>query len=175
MKFCSQCGSGHVTLFVPVDDNRERHVCGQCDTIHYLNPKIVTGCLLYSGDDILLAKRAIEPRHGLWTIPAGFMELDETSMQGAVRECHEEALARPVDPTLYAVYSIPRVGQVYMLYLGELMNGEFGIGSESSDVRLFKSDNIPWDRLAFPMVEHTLKQFLQDRTTGHFPVFERTL
>ena len=111
MKFCSSCGNA-VSLKIPVDDNRERHVCDQCGVIHYQNPKVIAGVLPVYGDQILLCKRSIEPRHGFWTLPAGFLENGESSLEGALRECEEEANAIVVNPRLYALFDIPQINQV---------------------------------------------------------------
>ncbi len=170
-----ECGSGALHKRIPEGDNRDRFVCSDCETIHYQNPKVVAGCLMYHGSKVLLARRSIEPRHGFWTLPAGFMELGESAIDGAARECHEEALATPVDPSLYAVFSLPRVGQVYLMYQGQLAEGRYGVGEESSDVALFEEEEIPWDHLAFPIVQRTLTRFFADRAHGTFEVFEELL
>ena len=115
MKFCNQCGAT-VSFQVPVDDDRERHVCSACETIHYINPKVVVGCLPTVGDRILLCKRAIEPRFGMWTLPAGFMENGETSAEGAARETWEEAAAKAIDLALYRIFDVPYINQVYLFY-----------------------------------------------------------
>ena len=157
---------------VPPGDERERAVCPSCEVVHYVNPKIVCGCLLTCGEDILLARRAIQPRHGYWTIPAGFMELGETMRDAACRECYEEALAAPAGATLYGMISLPRISQVYAMYRGEVEPGAFGVGEESSEVQLFAADALPWDELAFPIVELTLRRYLRDRASGRFPIFD---
>ncbi|MEM9304361.1 MAG: NUDIX hydrolase [Pseudomonadota bacterium] len=169
--YCSACGAAtHIT--VPAGDNRQRAVCGTCGIVHYVNPKVVCGCLLTCGDDILLAKRGIEPRLGYWTIPAGFMETGETTLEAAVRECDEEALAQPIDPTLYGLITLPRISQVYVMYRGEVAPGAFGVGDESTDIRLFAEDELPWDELSFPIVEYTLRRFVAERRAGSFGVFD---
>ncbi len=169
MNFCSECGE-RVEKKIPDDDNRERHVCPACDTIHYLNPKIVTGCLPVWHDRILLCKRAIQPRLGYWTLPAGFMELDETSLQGAKRETWEEATANVEIEGLYCVFNLPHVNQVYMMFRSRLLNLDFRPGEESEAVQLFREDEIPWDELAFSTIRQTLIYYFADRQTRKYPL-----
>ena len=168
MKFCSTCGHD-LTLRVPDGDNRERSVCDACGMIHYQNPKIVTGCLPVYDDRILMCKRAIEPRAGLWTLPAGFMENGESAEAGAQRETMEEACAEVEIEALYTVFSLPHISQVYMFYLAKLPEPVFAAGEESLDVALFAEDQIPWEQLAFPVVTDTLRHFFADRPQGTFP------
>ena len=169
MKYCSSCGNP-VESRVPSGDNRERFVCNACGTIHYQNPKVVTGCLpLYRGQ-VLLCKRAIQPRSGLWTLPAGFLENGETSTEGAIRETREEACANVAIEGLYTVFNLPHISQVYMFFRAELLDLDFKPGLESTDVRLFDEQEIPWDELAFPVVRDTLQHYFRDRSGGHFPV-----
>ncbi|TCK19178.1 ADP-ribose pyrophosphatase YjhB (NUDIX family) [Thiogranum longum] len=165
MKFCSNCGES-VVLRIPEGDNRERFVCDNCHTIHYQNPNIVAGCIPEWEGRILLCKRAIEPRYGLWTLPAGFMENGETTEQAAMRETHEEAGANVEITSLYGLFSIPHISQVYMLYHGFLVNGAYEAGCESLECRLFNEQDIPWDKLAFPVVRETLQRFFADRKHG---------
>jgi ADP-ribose pyrophosphatase YjhB (NUDIX family) len=169
MKFCSSCGH-RVALSIPEDDNRERFVCQSvpCATIHYENPRIITGCLPIHGDKVLLCKRAIEPRYGLWTIPAGFMENGETTEQGALRESWEEAYANLSIDKLYALYDLPHINQVYFIYKAELLDKNFKPSTESLEVELFAESEIPWNDLAFTVVEKTLKRYFSDRKTGEF-------
>ena len=175
MKYCSQCGSEHLVFKIPEGDNRERQVCEDCGCIHYLNPKVVAGAILSWENRILLARRDIEPRRGLWTLPAGFMELGETLAQAAARESWEEALAKSRDMQLYGIFSLAHISQVYVIYRGTLDDGKFGVGQESCDAALFAAEDIPWTELAFPIVEQTLKRFLKDRELGHFEVFEQVI
>ena len=167
MKFCSLCGSG-VRTGIPEGDNRERHICDNCGTIHYHNPKIVAGCIPVWEDKVLLCRRAIEPRHGLWTVPAGFMENGETTYQGAARETLEEANARVDIQGLYLTVNLPRINQVYMLFRAQLLDLDFSAGEESLEVELFTQEQVPWDALAFPTVALALKQFFKDREKGQF-------
>ena len=167
MKFCSQCGK-EVESRIPADDNRPRFVCVCCEFIHYQNPKIVAGCIPEYENKILLCKRAIEPRYGFWTLPAGFMELSETTDQAAVRETLEEANARVQVKDLYSVINLPHVSQVYMVYRSELLDLDFSAGEESLEVGLFSEEEIPWDEIAFPTIFHTLKFYFQDRSKNSF-------
>lgn len=174
MRFCLQCGSDQIEHRVPEGDQHHRDVCAECSYIHYVNPKVVAGCLLTFEGRILLAKRSIEPRLGYWTLPAGFMELDETTAQAAARECWEEALARPEHMELMGICSLPRIGQVYVMYRGLLLGGEFGVGEESQDVALFEPDDVPWQELAFPVVVYTLKRYLSGETATFDVVIDRS-
>ena len=158
MKFCSQCGQS-VSFKIPPDDNRERFVCDHCDTVHYQNPNNVCGAILTHGDKILLCRRAIEPRYGLWTLPAGFMENGETVAEAAAREAMEEANAQAGQLSLFGVFSMPYISQVYLMFHGELASPKVVAGFESLEVGLFSQAEIPWDELAFPVVTHSLKLF----------------
>ncbi len=166
MKFCSNCGQP-VEQRIPEGDNLPRFVCDACESIHYQNPKIVAGCIPEWEDKILLCRRAIEPRYGLWTLPAGFMENGETTEQAALRETWEEARATMEIRSLYAVFSIPHISQVYMLFRGPLQHCRFGPGPESLEVALFSEAQIPWGELAFPVIDATLKRYFSDRHQGH--------
>lgn len=165
MNYCSLCGKP-VTLLIPEGDDRERHVCEHCETIHYHNPRIIAGCIPTLGDQVLLCKRAIEPRRGLWTLPAGFMENGETTLEGALRESIEEANARLVNPELSCIFDIPHINQVYIFYRGELRDRDFSAGMESLEVGLFREDEIYWDELAFPVVELALDRYFSDLKSG---------
>ena len=167
MNYCSSCGE-RVSLLIPEGDNRHRYVCGSCHTIHYENPKIVTGCIPQWRDRILLCKRAIEPRYGLWTLPAGFMENEETNLQGAARETAEEANAEVENMQLFSVFSIAHINQVYTMYRGDLVDGQASAGEESLDVALLKENEIPWQDIAFQVIHETLKLYYQDRKQGGF-------
>ncbi len=169
MKFCSQCG-GTITEMIPEGDNRLRFVCGVCETIHYQNPRIVAGCLPVLDGQVLLCKRAIEPRRGYWTLPAGFMENGETVQQAAERETREEACAKVTALQLYTLFDLPHINQVYMFFRAELVDNGFRAGDETLEVRLFKQADIPWSELAFPTVGRTLEYFFADRVQQTFPV-----
>ena len=167
MKFCSHCGAP-VTLKVPAGDTLPRHVCDSCQTIHYQNPRMVVGCIPEWEDRILLCRRGIEPRHGMWTVPAGYMENGETTFQGAIRETLEEATARVAIGPLYALYNIPHINQVYILFRARLLDAAVRPGAETLEVRLFAEAEIPWDRIAFASVRHTLTHYYDDRRNGDF-------
>ena len=172
IKHCRACGTS-VELRVPDDgDTRERAVCPACGTIHYVNPLLVVGTVPYLGDQVLLCKRAIEPRYGKWTLPAGFMELGETMAQGAARETAEEAGAEVEMGAFFSAMSIPRVGQVHVFYLARLLHDRFDPGHESLEARLFTEHDLPGDELAFTTVRETLKRFFADRRLGQFGVHD---
>lgn len=169
MNYCMHCGAA-VTQMIPDNDNRLRFVCTACDYIHYENPKVVAGAVPVLGQQILLCKRAIEPRYGLWTLPAGFMENDETLEQAAVRECVEEANLNLANLQLYTVISLPHINQVYMMFRAEVKSEDFSPGAESLETRLFDEQDIPWQKLAFPVIQKTLECFFADRSTNDFKV-----
>ncbi|WP_431482601.1 NUDIX hydrolase [Pseudomonas solani] len=169
MKFCSQCG-GPVIQRIPEGDNRLRHVCELCHTIHYMNPRIVAGCVPVWGKQVLLCRRAIEPRKGYWTLPAGFMENGETMEQAAARETAEEACARVRNLQLYTLFDLPHISQVYTFFLAELEDLDFSAGEESLEVKLFDEADIPWSELAFPTVRRTLECYFADRVEQVYPV-----
>jgi len=171
MKYCHHCASP-VTHRIPEGDDKLRHICEDCDTIFYQNPKNVVGTVPYHGDRILLCKRAIEPRLGKWTLPAGFMENGESSLEGAIRETAEEAGAniKIAENSLYTLFNLPRINQVYMFFRAELVDLNFDPGFESLEVALFEEQDIPWDEIAFPVVRETLKHFFQDLRQQEFPV-----
>jgi ADP-ribose pyrophosphatase YjhB (NUDIX family) len=170
VKFCSACGSGDLVVRVPPGDHIPRYMCAGCGTVHYQNPKVVVGCLPEWDGRVLLCKRAIEPRHGLWTLPAGFLENGETVIAGAVRETLEEASARVEVGELYTMISLPQIGQVYVMFRARLVDLDFGPGPESLDVRLFDEEEIPWDAIAFRTIGRTLRNYFLDRKLGRFPV-----
>ncbi|MDV6235521.1 NUDIX hydrolase [Leptospira ellisii] len=159
MKYCSSCG-GSVSKKIPEGDNRPRYICEICATVHYENPKVVVGSIPIWEDKILLCKRAIEPRKGFWTLPAGFLENRETVEEGAIRETEEEANAKIRIVGLQCVYSIPHISQIYMFFLADLVDGNFSVSSESEEVRLFSADEIPWDELAFLSVSYALRRYV---------------
>jgi ADP-ribose pyrophosphatase YjhB (NUDIX family) len=169
MKFCSECGAG-VVQKIPEMDDRLRYVCESCGTIHYQNPNVVVGTLAYFEDKVLLCKRAIEPRVGYWTIPAGFMENGESTEEGAKRETREESGAHYSDSRLYRIFDIPYINQVYMFYLAELTSADYESGIESLEVGLFDESDIPWEHLAFPVIQDVLEEFFEDRKSGIYPV-----
>lgn len=156
---------------IPAGDTHERDVCATCGFINYVNPKIVTGAIVRHDGKILFCRRAIEPRIGYWTLPAGFMEVGETTEQAAMREAHEEANARIVIDRLLAVYTIPRIAQVQIMYLAHLEAPGFSAGPESLEVMLAGWDDIPWDELAFPSVRWALEQYRSVEGVADFPPF----
>lgn len=169
MNYCNACG-GALGEQVPEGDNRPRHVCGDCGAIHYRNPKVVTGCIPVWEDQVLLCRRAIKPRYGLWTLPAGFLENGETSHQGAMRETLEEANARVEIQALFSTFNLPHIDQIYMLFRARLLDLDFAPGEESLEVALFRTDQVPWDELAFPVMAETLKLFFADQERGSFGI-----
>ena len=171
MNYCSACGST-VTQRVPPGDNRPRFVCDRCGAIHYVNPKVVAGCLVATDGAVLLCRRAIEPRKGLWTLPAGFLELGETTAEGARRETREEANADVAIDGLYTIFNLPHISQVYFFFRASFRDAEptFAPGEETLDARLWQEHEIPWGQLAFPVVTNTLRHYFADRPCGRFPV-----
>jgi ADP-ribose pyrophosphatase YjhB (NUDIX family) len=167
MRFCSNCGAP-VARRVPPGDNLPRWVCESCNTIHYENPKMIVGCVAEWEGRVLLCRRAIEPRYGLWTVPAGFLENGETTVHGAQRETLEEANARVDIATLFSLYNLPHINQVYMLFRGRLLDADISAGAETLEVGLFDEADIPWNALAFATVRNTLQHYYSDKRAGHF-------
>jgi ADP-ribose pyrophosphatase YjhB (NUDIX family) len=167
IRFCSACGSA-VSYRVPADDNRERAVCTACARVHYENPNNVVGTVPVWGEQVLLCKRAIEPRYGLWTLPAGFLELGETTAEGAIRETVEEAGAQIRLGPLFTLLNVVNVGQVHLFYLATMTAPELDPGSETLEARLFREDEVPWEQIAFRTVRETLQLFFADRSAGQF-------
>ncbi|WP_442487208.1 NUDIX hydrolase [Halomonas litopenaei] len=168
MNFCSHCGQT-VRFVIPEGDDRPRYLCDDCGTIHYQNPRIVAGTLPICGSRVLLCRRAIAPREGYWTLPAGFMENGETTPDAARRETREEACAEVALSGLYTMIDLPHINQVFMIFLAEL-DGSFAAGPESLEVALFEEHEVPWDELAFPTIERTLRHFFEDRASASFPL-----
>lgn len=167
MKYCSLCGST-VEQRIPDGDSRPRDVCTSCGEIHYQNPRVVAGCIVEWEDQILFCRRAIEPRYGLWTLPGGFLENGETVQAGAARETMEEAQADVEIHGLHTMFSLPHIQQVYMMFRAGLKSLEFAPGPESLEVELLTEEQIPWDELAFPVIDETLKLYYADRKAGNF-------
>ncbi len=168
MNYCSNC-SAPVMLQVPDGDDRPRYVCNNCGQIHYQNPKVVVGCIPLWQGRILLCRRDIEPRRGYWTLPAGYLENGETAMAGAARETLEETGAVVSDLEAYLHFDIVHIGQIYMMFRAQLECANFHPTEESSQVVLFYEDEIPWDEIAFPVIEKTLHYFYRDCARGAFP------
>jgi ADP-ribose pyrophosphatase YjhB (NUDIX family) len=169
IKYCKACG-GEAPYSQPPDDNRERAICQVCGTIHYENPLNVVGTLPVWNDKVLLCRRNIEPRKGFWTLPAGFMELGETTEEGAIRETVEEAGARIDLRGLFTVLNVVQVGQVHFFYRADLRDTDFAPGPETIEAQLFREDEIPWGELAFRTVRETLKRYFEDRRSGQYGV-----
>ncbi len=174
MKFCNACGAT-VELRIPHDDSRARHVCTECDLVHYENPKLVVAAIPVWQEQILLCKRAIEPRYGMWTLPGGFMENGESTGDAAIRETLEEAGARIQLDGLYAMYSLPYIDQVHLLFRARLLDLDYAAGVESLEVKLFSEADIPWDELAFRPVRYSLEHYFAERRTGKFTLHEGEL
>ena len=174
MNYCSECGQ-RVVLKIPPDDKLPRFVCEHCGMIHYQNPRMVVGCVPEWEGGILLCKRAIEPRRGYWTLPAGFMENHETLEGCARREAQEEALAEVEIGRLVSVINVPHASQVHLFYRARLVEGRFGVGHESLDAALYTEASLPWSELAFPSVEFTLQRYLSDRAQGREEVHVTTV
>lgn len=174
MKFCSQCG-GEVSLRIPEGDNLPRHVCPHCGTIHYQNPRLVVGCVAEWQERILLCRRSIAPRYGLWTLPAGFMENGETTAQAAARETLEEACARVELGPLFSLVNIPHINQVHLFYRARLLDTDFSAGLETLETALFAESEVPWPQLAFQSVTLCLRAYFSDRQSGHFVLHEDAL
>ena len=174
-RFCNLCGTA-VELRVPDGDHLARAVCPKCGNIQYRNPKVIAGIIPEHTDGrILMCRRAIQPRLGLWTFPAGFLELGESSGDGAAREAREEALADVEPLELFMVINVPYVSQVYLIHRGRLREPLFGPTHESSEVVLMREDEIPWDDIAFPTIWHSLKRFFEDRTRGAYSLHSMDL
>jgi ADP-ribose pyrophosphatase YjhB (NUDIX family) len=166
MKYCSSCGQS-VELKIPEGDHLPRYVCVSCDTVHYQNPKVIVGCVPEWEDGrVLMCRRAIQPRLGRWTFPAGFLELNETTGEGAARETREESQAEVEIGDLFTVINIPYVSQLYMIHRGRMKTPHHGATTESSETRLMREDEIPWEEIAFPSIYHSLKFFFEDRARG---------
>jgi len=178
MKFCSNCGAA-VALRIPEGDHLPRYVCESCGTIHYRNPRLVVGCVPVHAGRILLCRRAIEPRRGYWTVPAGFMENGETLQEAAARETREEALAEVEIGSLLSVVHVLHADQVHVFFRAALPAARYAAGAESLEVALVDPAEIPWGDLAFPSTDYSLRRYLEDRAAGrepyHFTSFDRRL
>lgn len=171
MKYCHHCAAPLIQR-IPTGDDKLRFCCESCDSIFYQNPKNVVGTLPVQGDRVLLCKRAIQPRLGKWTLPAGFMENGETSLNGAIRETFEEAgaIIKVNADSLYTLFNLPAINQVYMFFRAEIVSLDASFGCETEEIALFSEDEIPWQDIAFPVVRSTLEHYFVDRTTQQFPV-----
>lgn len=167
IRHCKACGAP-TEYRIPADDNRERATCTGCGAVHYENPLNVVGTVPAWEDQVLLCRRNIEPRHGFWTLPAGFMELGETAAEGALRETVEEAGAHIELQGLFTFLNVVRVGQLHLYFRARLLDTDFAPGPETIEAQLFREDQIPWDQLAFRTVRETLKHYFDDRRRGQF-------
>ncbi len=171
LKHCKNCGTAVVYRLPDDGDTKQRAVCPTCNTVHYENPLNVVGTVPHLGDKVLLCKRNIEPRKGFWTLPAGFMELGETTDEGAARETDEEAGARIEMQGLYSVLNVVTAGQVHFFYRARLLDTDFAPGPETMEARLFHEHEIPWADLAFRTVRMTLERYFEDRKRGQFDIY----
>ena len=168
VQYCSTCGAG-VEKGIPPGDDHPRYICTACGSIHYQNPKLVVGCIPEYQDHILLCKRDIEPRRGKWTLPAGFLENGETVREGALRETYEEARVRVEIIAPFRLFDLAFVNQLYLMFRASMTVPDFSPTPESSEVRLVLEKDIPWEEIAFPVIEKTLRHYFRDRINGHFP------
>jgi len=174
MSFCPNCGAP-IEFRVPEGDDRKRNICSASGEIFYQNPVNVVGCIVEHEGRILMCRRAIEPRLGFWTLPAGFLELGETLYEGAARETREEAQAEIADASLFAMIDVTHIGQVHVFYRAQLAGSHYGAGQESQLVTLLAEDEIDWPQLAFPTIHRALKRYFADRRSGHFDLHTESL
>ena len=165
MKYCSECGA-QLEHRIPPGDHLPRVVCSDCETVHYRNPKVIVGCVPEFEGRVLMCRRNIEPRLGKWTFPAGFMEMGETSAEGAARETFEESLARVEVGGLLSVINVPHVSQIYLIHRARMRDDTHGPTPESSETVLMTESEIPWDEIAFPTIWHSLRYWFDDRKAG---------
>lgn len=175
MNFCSHCGSSQLAFSIPQGDTNPRFWCQDCNTIHYQNPRNVVGTIPTWEGKVLLCRRAIAPRYGTWTLPAGYLENGESLQEGAMRETWEEACATVALSDLYTVFNVAHIYQVHVFFLAEMVDGNFAAGEESLEVELFMPKDIPWDEISFPTVKRTLEFFIKDRQRGYFPTRVRDI
>jgi ADP-ribose pyrophosphatase YjhB (NUDIX family) len=167
LNFCSKCG-GTIYKRIPEGDDRPRHVCASCGTVHYKNPKLVVGCIVEWQDKILMCRRAIAPKIGKWTLPAGYLESAESVAQGALRETWEEARAHVDIIEPYALFNLTFVDQIYFIFRAKLMNLDFSPGPESQAVDLMSQADIPWNEMAFEVIDEILQRYFKDKSKGRF-------
>lgn len=167
MSFCPNCGAP-TEYRIPAGDDRERNICTASGEIFYDNPRNVVGCIVERERRILMCRRAIEPRLGFWTLPAGFLELNETVADGAARETREEAGAEVIDRQLFSMLDVPQIGQVHIFFRAGLDGNAYSAGQESEEVRFMSEDEIDWQQLAFPTIHRTLEHYFADRAAGVF-------
>jgi ADP-ribose pyrophosphatase YjhB (NUDIX family) len=166
MNFCSQCGSNDIHLRIPEGDTFPRYSCDMCKTVHYQNPNMITGAIPVWEGKILLARRGIEPRKGFWNLPCGFLELHETIEEGAIREVKEETGIDIALRQLHTVYNLPHANQVYIIFVAEMVHSNFILTPESTEIKLFALNELPWDEIAFSSNTYALKNYIQDLESG---------
>jgi ADP-ribose pyrophosphatase YjhB (NUDIX family) len=166
MNYCIKCGSSNIDFNVPDGDNRQRHSCKKCGYIHYINPRIIAGCIIQKEGKVLLAKRAIEPRYGKWNLPAGFLEQNEDVIMGAAREALEETGHEVRISHLQTIYSVPHVSQVFMLFVADIVVKRFENPSETLEMKLYSEKEIPWDDIAFSSNTFAIKKFFENNNTS---------
>lgn len=174
IKYCNQCGNP-ITIKVPDGDNLPRATCESCNFIQYENPRVIVGCIPEWENKVLLCRRAIEPRLGFWTLPAGFLENNETTQQGALRETKEETNASATIIDAFSLIDIPHINQIYLLYRAKLNDDNFSPTAESSEVALFEEASIPWDDIAFAAIKRSLKQYYKSKHEGSFDLYTETI
>jgi ADP-ribose pyrophosphatase YjhB (NUDIX family) len=174
IRYCNYCGAD-VAFIVPPGDSLPRHVCSACGHIHYENPRLIVGCIASWEDQLLFCRRAIEPRLGYWTLPAGFMENNETTADAAARETQEETGARVIIDAPFAMVSIAHINQVHLFYRGHLITPDYAAGVESLEVALFNPAEIPWSEIAFLSITFCLQRYLDDRAKSEFGFHETFL
>lgn len=170
MKFCSECGSPVDFKYIDSDQIR-RHVCISCQKVHYQNPNIIAGCIAEYQGKILLCRRSIEPKVGTWSFPAGFMENGETIEMAATREVFEETGADVEVDSLYSIFAIPQISQVYIVYRGRLRTDALSVGYESQEVAIFDSKDIPWDNMFYPAIADILRRYLNETREGQYGIY----
>tara|TARA_Y100000590_G_scaffold174237_1_gene199259 strand:- start:478 stop:1014 length:537 start_codon:yes stop_codon:yes gene_type:complete len=175
LRYCSKCGSKDLEFKIPEEDNLKRFCCKECGSIFYTNPNLILGALCAHEDKVLLCKRNIQPRFGLWTLPAGFMENSETMQEGALRETYEETGTEVELVQPYTAFSLTHISQVHFFYIAKLINQDFGPTQESSEVKLFSENEIPWKEIAFPTVTKTLRYYFEDKPSGKFKFREEDI
>ena len=170
MKFCSQCGHT-VSQLVPLGDSRLRYVCDHCQTVHYQNPNIVAGCVPVWGTQVLLCRRAIEPRLGYWTLPAGFMDSGETTEQAALREVWEESGVRAEIVSPYSIFSVPKISEVYIIFRAIALEITGQSGPETMDYKFFAPEEIPWEQIYYPAIRQILERYILERQAGVYGIY----
>ncbi|KNC16135.1 MULTISPECIES: NUDIX hydrolase [Pseudomonas] len=170
-RFCPHCGAGGLSLGIPAGDTHERTFCAGCGHVHYVNPKVITGCIVEADGKYLLCQRAIPPRPGTWTLPAGFMESGETTEEGALRELWEEAGVRAEIISPYSIFSVPRISEVYIIFRAMALEVTDDFGPETAARQFFAPADIPWDSIYYPAIRQILERYIQERATGTYGIY----